>query len=83
MSGGPQSCKFPLLANLCVSRCAIEKPPLPSNCVKTMMTCLKVKWHKGVEMRFLSENVAQMMPHLWRGGTLSAVLSCPLVDTTL
>lgn len=41
VSDGPQSCKFPLLASLCVKRCAMEKPPLPSNCVNTIITCLE------------------------------------------
>ena len=40
---GPQSCKPTLLASRCVSRCAIAKPPLPSSCVNTIITCLKHK----------------------------------------
>lgn len=38
--GGPQSCKPRELAKRCVKRCAMLKPPLPSSCVNTMITCL-------------------------------------------
>lgn len=40
--GGPQSCRPRELAKRCVSRCAMLKPPLPSNCVSTIITCLQV-----------------------------------------
>lgn len=38
--GGPQSCKLRELAKRCVKRCAMLKPPLPSNWVSTIITCL-------------------------------------------
>lgn len=46
--GGPQSCKPRELAKRCVSRWAMLKPPLPSNWVRTMITCLwrETKWSK-------------------------------------
>lgn len=37
---GPQSCKPLEFAKRCVKRCAILNPPLPSNCVSTIITCL-------------------------------------------
>lgn len=37
---GPQSCNPREFARRCVNRWAILKPPLPSNCVSTIITCL-------------------------------------------
>lgn len=39
--GGPQSCRPSEFARRWVKRWAIEKPPLPSNWVSTIITCLK------------------------------------------
>lgn len=41
--GGPQSCKPREFANRWVNRWAILNPPLPSNCVKTIITCLQIQ----------------------------------------
>lgn len=45
-SDGPQSWRPLEVANLWVNRWAIEKPPLPSNCVNTIITCLKSRYIK-------------------------------------
>lgn len=47
--GGPQSCKPREFARRCVKRCAMLNPPLPSNCVSTIITCLWIE--KGISMR--------------------------------
>ena len=39
LPSGPQSCNPEWSERRCVSLCAIEKPPDPSSCVSTIITC--------------------------------------------
>lgn len=51
--GGPQSCRPRELAKRWVRRWAMLKPPLPSNWVNTIITCLKIIISKIISLSII------------------------------
>ena len=79
---GPQSCRPDEYETRCVKRCAMEKPPAPSNWVNTIITCLVLYWIKYHFRLFITKKQMEWT-NLWFGGIESTVLNVDRVETTL